>query len=67
MLGSVGMTEEEEEEEEVGGRTTSSYTAMFAVWRGDPENQSIIKNYLKENQSPNEKPVIHPLLDFLHL
>ena len=31
MLGSVRMTEEEEE---VGGRTTSSYTAMFAVWRG---------------------------------
>ena len=36
MLGSVGMTEEEEEE--VGGRTTSSYTAMFLVWRGAPEN-----------------------------
>ena len=43
MLGSVGMTEEEEEEEEVGGRTTSSYTAMFVVWRGAPENQSIIQ------------------------
>ena len=42
MLGSVGMTEEEEEEE-VGGRTTSSYTAMFVVWRGAPENQNIIR------------------------
>ena len=40
MLGSVGMTEEEEEEE-VGGRTTSSYTAMFVVWRGVPEYQRI--------------------------
>ena len=39
MLGSVGMTEEEEE---AGGRTISSYTAMFLVWRGAPENQNII-------------------------
>ena len=46
MLGLVGMTEEEEEEE-VGGRTTSSYTAMFVVvWRGAPENQSIIKKIM---------------------
>ena len=43
MLGSVGMTEEEEEEE-VGGRTTSSYTAMFVVWRGAPEIKVLYKS-----------------------